>query len=478
MVKKLLALFLVVLISIESFGAVVSDNDGSAFITKAEFDSLKNEFQSQLDNYNTTIDAKLDEAISSYLAGIKVKNSLELESIINKINGSTKYDKGWFPMCKTFSPITTKKPVNGQLALNVVGNGGGGGAANNGWRSSFSFSLNLNHSNALVRDTLYYIDIPSTKTDGVYYVYKKNRNGNFKMYDGKYVTMSYKELFTGVQFGYGKIWNFTGSVIPTWTVGVMANSSSIWTPMSTTVNYTIMNWNDAGTEIATPYDRAVTCLWVPSFDATDVSQVWPVMGSCDSSANLIALDTENYTTMTLSNTKSTFKSGFKGLAFTHLNGADKTNTTNNGALGSDFEFYYNYHPYEEIAMSDLAITEIADVLDNKKFPFYSGLPICKIADDGIVTIELEFHSESGNDIKYAIRADAFQNDASYVSDTALNIRKMDETPITSYEISNNSTLKLKLNVKKGTVLWIKTCDANSDTGYTGVKTISISEEFT
>ena len=63
-VKKLLALFLVVLMSIESLGAVVSDNDGSAFITKAEFDSLKNDFQSQIDQYNTSIDAKIDGAIA------------------------------------------------------------------------------------------------------------------------------------------------------------------------------------------------------------------------------------------------------------------------------------------------------------------------------------------------------------------------------------------------------------------------------
>ena len=71
-VKKLLALFLVVLMSIESFGAVVSDNDGSAFITKAEFDSLKNDFQSQIDQYNTSIDSKIDGAIASYLAGVRV----------------------------------------------------------------------------------------------------------------------------------------------------------------------------------------------------------------------------------------------------------------------------------------------------------------------------------------------------------------------------------------------------------------------
>ena len=71
-VKRLLALFLVVLMSIESIGAVVSDNDGSAFITKAEFDSLKNNFQSQIDQYNTSIDSKIDGAIASYLAGINV----------------------------------------------------------------------------------------------------------------------------------------------------------------------------------------------------------------------------------------------------------------------------------------------------------------------------------------------------------------------------------------------------------------------
>ncbi len=87
-VKRLLALFLVVLMSIESFGAVVSDNDGSAFITKAEFDSLKNSFQSQIDQYNTSIDSKIDGAIAAYLAGIKVDKKTKLSSIYNSYGGS------------------------------------------------------------------------------------------------------------------------------------------------------------------------------------------------------------------------------------------------------------------------------------------------------------------------------------------------------------------------------------------------------
>ena len=72
-VKRLLALFLVVLMSINTLGAIVSDNDGSAFIIKAEFDSLKNDFQKQIDQYNTSIDSKIDSAIANYLSGVKVE---------------------------------------------------------------------------------------------------------------------------------------------------------------------------------------------------------------------------------------------------------------------------------------------------------------------------------------------------------------------------------------------------------------------
>ena len=68
--KGLITIILVFLLCINNIAAVVSDNDGSAFITKAEFDSLKNNFQSQIDSYNVSIDSKIDSAISSYLAGI------------------------------------------------------------------------------------------------------------------------------------------------------------------------------------------------------------------------------------------------------------------------------------------------------------------------------------------------------------------------------------------------------------------------
>ncbi|MBO6134340.1 MAG: hypothetical protein J6O09_00980 [Lachnospiraceae bacterium] len=79
LIKRYIALILVLLFSIESFAAVVGDNDGAAFITKAEFDSMKNDFQSQLDRYNSSLDNKIDGAIASYLSGVRIAKTMTVE---------------------------------------------------------------------------------------------------------------------------------------------------------------------------------------------------------------------------------------------------------------------------------------------------------------------------------------------------------------------------------------------------------------
>lgn len=84
--KKVGVLFIAGLLCFNSFAAVVSDNDGSAFITKAEFDSLKNNFQAQIDSYNTSIDSKIDGAIAAYLAGIRLSNVKDILPIANGDN--------------------------------------------------------------------------------------------------------------------------------------------------------------------------------------------------------------------------------------------------------------------------------------------------------------------------------------------------------------------------------------------------------
>ncbi len=100
----MVALILVLLLSIENFAAVVGDNDGAAFITKAEFDSLKNNFQAQIDQYNTSIDSKIDGAIASYLAGISVAKVTLLKNLITNYNDIKWLNRWkWYGRWRTFS---------------------------------------------------------------------------------------------------------------------------------------------------------------------------------------------------------------------------------------------------------------------------------------------------------------------------------------------------------------------------------------
>ncbi len=86
-IKKYNNLLLVVIISVlitcNTFAAAVADNDGSAFITKTEFDSLKSNFQSQINEYNTSIDNKIDTAIASYLAGVTISSQKRLVNYVS-----------------------------------------------------------------------------------------------------------------------------------------------------------------------------------------------------------------------------------------------------------------------------------------------------------------------------------------------------------------------------------------------------------
>ena len=80
--KRAMALFIIVIINFNSYAAVVSSNDGSAFITKAEFDALVNDFNSRIEDYEKSIDAKIDGAIAEYLAGLATATSYILEDLI------------------------------------------------------------------------------------------------------------------------------------------------------------------------------------------------------------------------------------------------------------------------------------------------------------------------------------------------------------------------------------------------------------
>ena len=108
--KIIFAMFLSLILSFNCIAAVVSDNDGSAFITKSEFDSLKNDFQVKLDQYNSTIDNKIDSAIAGYLAGILVsKDPANYFSLIKTSLGEVRFLNS---IKTTNNAITTNEILN------------------------------------------------------------------------------------------------------------------------------------------------------------------------------------------------------------------------------------------------------------------------------------------------------------------------------------------------------------------------------
>ena len=167
--RRLVALFLVLLLSIDNFAAVVGDNDGAAFITKAEFDSLKNTFQAEINRYNNSLDNKIDGAIASYLAGIKIAKETILKLPVSSDSIKNLY---WFKEPKVYGTLRTwsnettytdrkafvDPPADDRFAfdanseMRVLGNtiGLGGGVW---WALSFS----LNQTVAQRRNSRYYV---------------------------------------------------------------------------------------------------------------------------------------------------------------------------------------------------------------------------------------------------------------------------------------------------------------------------------
>ena len=108
--KRVLAFFLVALMNINTYAAVGA-NDGSAFVTKAEFDAFVNTFNEQMDTYEGSFITKVDGAIANYLAGLSSERIINQENIYDV---ACKYNKNQvkFRFMKAgFEPENTNLPT-------------------------------------------------------------------------------------------------------------------------------------------------------------------------------------------------------------------------------------------------------------------------------------------------------------------------------------------------------------------------------
>ena len=479
--------------SIDCFAATVSDNDGAAFITKAEFDSMKNIFQQQINTFNTQIDSKIDTAISRYLDGIKIEQVTYLDSMLNKVNAlaedfyldssGNKVKYGYRTMARKYDVGTTRKPVGARTAFFVsISELGGNGKEFSSARFALDWDRRVGMSYRNLPDANDQLASGDTYQTGIYLVYdedEKKRKYPINAIDEYtyyyYCSGAVRTYFT--ELGFGVTDATITSRIGTWTVvDEFKNERSNWS-----LDYGTINWAYDGQWNLSYSD--IRCAYGTTFQKVETASVVPICGALDET--VIALKKDNRSKMTLQEQPLNWNvcytvtgwlaNGSETLAQGFWNGNDKTHYD----IGNKgFTFNYNCHPYETINLKDLTDYYSTSVLGEKVL-LTDGVPVCRATANGYIDIKMEFIGPVGHKIGFGFKTGPHINaPASYILDSNLrDFNNVKYTTRSSYNIVDAGSIQeLRIDVKKGDVIFIKCVDTTGgDYSLCGVKTQEIKQ---
>ena len=454
-----------------AFGAIVSDNDGSAFVTKSEFESLKENFKNQIDTYNNSINDKIDGAIAAYLAGIQLSKKIELDSLLNNINnnsddgyysGTTFRKFGYRCMAKRYNTPTTIKPrgavVGAFLHMGHLGVDYSGNTFIGGWQR-----IGLNNT---YRGNVGDVDIPSTgsRTGGIYLLMNKHVNGKYYL-TNEYANVLYRYYVIGNSaqhdasyFPYsssGGTWN--------WIIPEMRNTSKSWTIDST---YFKGQFSVSGSA-----ELNLKAFYGATYEMTKTNFVMPVVGSISGQA--YALRNDKIKEMTLQDQSYEWEWLAASGEYMYKKESGTWTSRTISKNNPNSTFYFNCHPYEQITLSDLIDNGATNQYAEGSVPIYGGLPVFKATDNGEVKMKITFKSSMNSPVYVGLSTSQFSNDALYTIDSSLSLRDENGAPYTSNEFNSNTEYTFVIDVKKDQFLWIKTYDKLSDTAFTGAVTNGI-----
>ena len=475
--NRLIALVLVLFLSLESFGVAVSDNDGAAFITKAEFDSMRNEFQSQIDEKNRNLDNMLDSAISTYISGIKTTKVSYLTSYLNQINSlcddfyidgsGNKVKYGYRTMARKYNVPTTQKPIGAISALFFSK-----GDIPSGNRSAY-FRTALDNSR---RTGLFVKNLPDSGSNryqiGKYIIYDKDSDGN-KYPKNQVCDYTYSYYASGsarTVTANNSITENTDGSLGSFTIDELKNENTYWSIKTGNATW-IWDNQDGWTDWST-----WKVAYGTTFEQTSHDNLIPIVQDIDT--NIIALSENNKTKMTLQDDSYTI-SLWSTVAGTYS--ADGLVTTNSfweqgtataGAI--NFTFYWNCHPYETLNLKNFVDKNATSVLGE---PVYitDGLPICKATDDGYVDITIKYMGTAGHTYASGFKNVRFLNRSGEYYWNQANQRHFDDTPYTTNAVNLTDEFEYRFDVKKGDVIWIKALDMTNQYTVIGAKTLEIKQ---
>ena len=455
--KRVLAFFLVALMNINSYAAVGA-NDGSAFVTKAEFDALVNTFNEQMDSYESSLVTKIDGAIANYLASISNYRVVAQNMLINNLN---------YPFINGWSFIWDDKTTTSSLGnklrycLFLVATGsdqyqrrdkGGSGY------SYYEWKVGTDNSDYAIYRT-------QGDKNSYYVIYKDST------YDEDYVSIvgamsSYMDsAYVGIYHTGAQSWANTtiGSVnqdvvvdtADTWRSQLQTKSGTVF-GRSVSVNG-IKNFQNVDT-ITTP-----DCLKFVSGSVVPTDKLY-----CVKDTEL----TKKMTSYSSSNVGACNTSWFRCQWDDGGNSVNKADNT----LAAKYKIAGYYHKYDEVASGKGFAFFVNDAVSSaagELAGYYNGLPLFTASEDGRATLELKFSNNKTGNSNFQIKNGKFNNEeitagvakldnaeCYYVDEQGNVIRNV-------YTIPSGRPLTVSFDAKAKETYWIKVMPV-TDGSYTRV----------
>ena len=458
--KRILSLIVILSYVTIHYAAAITDNDGAAFITKAEFDSLKNTFQSELDGYNRNIDMKLESAINAYISGIKIERETNLENKYEIISPTWMKDKRFNKSKKGTKYTSYMSFVEICVATNFapyVFEGTG-----DTWYRVKDMTYNASDQEYLYRigkkkigsfsdrwslQDLIKTDYSVTVVGGA----SGGRGGGYAASD-RLLFIQDTTLKKGTNI-YFSTW-YEPLVIEIWEVD---NTTK------TKTNYigTIGGSTGSGEEVAV---SVVAADIVESDDTMFYLAGGAIVNDtmyCLNSAEVSLLGDMFATADSNHGSTRQVTMNYEGTAMTEYirwNYWDYNSATSNYDGGIHAEVYR--HKLTEINSTDLLNEVITQNIDEETY-YYSGCPLFTATENGTVTFKIKFKNTTGAKTKWALDNKKFTNAANPGS--CGDITGCSET---TFLADNDDTITVSFDVIKDKTYWIK-CEPES--GYSSIE---------
>ena len=456
MLKKFAALFLLVLMSINSFAAIVGDNDGAAFVTKQEFEELKKGFAKQIDNYNSSIDGKIDGSIANYLAGINLAKKVKETDLLTPLSVNYYFDKNYkIPPTK----IGDYGKYWGKIAV-LLDRGNGGD-------STMNCNMEYN-AGTIDHGDPQWVTTGTSTNQSTFFMFLKDDAYNGKI-DLAYILLSQPFTMYAIS-GAHSAWNaasqVTGFKNPANFTGTKGTLTE-WGSWTTSVSV------DAWTGVSTVYGSAFASITVGSVDTTADETTWDKYslpgGTAFTDRQLHSIELKDLNL--IGNQRSTRYTMNTGITRSpHV--SYRKNTSSGMVVKSGYDLtwlgYYLYdHKYVSTYYTrDINLVDVSAVTSS--FTTYGdGLPIFRSSQKGKVKFILNTGAMTGTK-----DSPGFE-----ISNTKFGNRNMNTDPFSTFPdtaehkitekgtAGSNNKYEIEFDVEDDTIYWIVAHPENNNKVY-------------